>query len=336
MRAHTFFLSIEAHTNEAMSHENIISENPPSDENADNSIVCYCYKLTTRDLKKAYAKYGSLKAVEEHTRAGLGCTGCKILIQALFNEKATSLMEGYTPPVQGTSCSRPGSRTMKGFVIANGQLETTIYSSNAIAPQLGACDSTTVFNYALVDHAGLPVRLAAETVATNQTFTFDTKNYNLPRPFVGMFTLSLPRGNMGASRFNTYWSNSRNTTCTHEVGNSGRPRTFIPALITQSFLESGNTIYLALMNPHSRSLQLRVTVFEADSGQELIWTTTLGAYCSTWINASENFYRPALRKFPQGRCAIRVVTSSLQLSQAVSSYFFIHNERTDLWTSNHI
>src|SRR5207245_437917 len=119
-----------------------------------NSIVCYCYRKTVRDLKEAYATCGSLKGVEDATRAGTACSGCKVILQSLFGEAPSDANAPFMETTVGTSCSKPGRRIMKGFFIHDENLHSKVFSSNAVAPQLGNCDTTTEAEYTLVDHKG--------------------------------------------------------------------------------------------------------------------------------------------------------------------------------------
>lgn len=302
----------------------------------EDSIVCYCFKLTTKMLKEAYKKHGSLKAVEAATRVGSACTGCKVILHSLFGEAPSDHYAGIPAAASGSLCLQPGHRTMKGFIIANDQLESAVYCSNAVAPQLGDCDSTTKIDWTLVDHRGTPVIMDSKTMRTNETFVFDTRKVNLPRPFIGMFFVTLDRSNVGASRFNIYWSNSKSITATHENSSSGKPNTFVPIIIDKEFLAGQNTIYSAIMNPHPKTVEFRLSVFDIDTGDEVHWESELPAYASIWINSNEHLYKPALKKYPKGRFALRVLTTSLDMHSALSNYFFVHNRKTDLWTSNHI
>src|SRR5262245_28914332 len=111
---------------------------------AEDSIVCYCYRLTTRMLRESYARCGSLAGVEQETRAGTGCTGCKVLLYSIFGEKPTDHYQQQNPDLMlPSSCKRPGNRLMKGFTIANEGLESSVFASNGAAPQLGDCDLDT-------------------------------------------------------------------------------------------------------------------------------------------------------------------------------------------------
>jgi hypothetical protein len=307
----------------------------PTDE--EDAIVCFCYRLTTGMLKEAYKKCGSLQKVEELTKAGTGCTGCQVVLQSLFGETPTNHYVSGVDTIVGTSCVKPGSRTMKGLIVANNDLESTVYASNGISPQLGKCDTTTQVEYALIDHRGRPVHRGTEEVATNATFKFETHTLDIERPFYGMFLLTLGRANFGAARFNVYWRSRSGGVCsTHENATSGRPRLWIPLLIGQLVVEGPTTIYFALMNPASHSREFTITVYEVDRGDSLTWSSRLDSHCTTWINANEHLFKPAIQKFGDGRWTVKVVTNDLDVYAAISAYFFTHNKVLNLWSCNHL
>lgn len=303
----------------------------------EDAIVCFCYRLTTKVLKEAYKKCGSLKKVEETTRAGTGCTGCQVVLHSLFGEEPSNQYTVGMDPTIGTSCVKPGNKTMKGLVVANGDIESTIYSSNGVAPQLGSCDSTASMEYMLIDHRGVPVHRGSQKVATNETFKFETRNLDLPRPFYGMFFLTLDRKNFGAARFNIYWTCKKGGICsTHENSSTGRPRVWIPLLAGRKLVEGPTTVYLALMNPSERSREFTLTAYEVDRAESISWSSRLDSYCTTWINASEFLYKPAIDKYGDGKWAVKILTNDLDVHAAITAYFFTHNKVLDLWSCNHL
>ena len=308
-----------------------------SPEPEEDAIVCFCYRKTTKELKRLYKETGSsLKALEEATNVGLGCGGCRIVLQSLFGETPSDINQVDQADIVGSSCVKPGSRTMKGFVIANEHFESTISSSNCVAPQLGQCDSTTKLEYALVDHRGEPVVHKKKTVSTNETFIFRTEEEDLKRPFYGIFMLTFDRSNYGASRFNIHWRSKNCSTSTHENATTGRPRITLPFIVTKEFLDSCNDIYLALMNPHPKANPFTLTVSEVDTLKEYVWHSTLGPMQSTWINANKFLFAHALTENPEGRFAVRTETDTLEQHGAITVYFFFHNRELDLWSSNHL
>ncbi len=301
-----------------------------------DAIVCYCHRLTHTDLVEAHKKCGSLAQLEETTRAGRGCGGCRVVLQSLFGGRHSDVVDFDKVASQGTLCVKPGHKVMKGFVVANEHLESSVFSSNCVAPQLGTCDTTTRIEYGLIDHKGTPVLHRHEVVPTNATFRFDTKNEDIPRPFYGMFFLTLDRENVGAARFNIYWRGQNSICSTHENANTGRPRVSVPIIVTEDFLRSCNSLYVALINPHSRANPFALTVHEVDTGEVLTWKTDLGPFGSTWINASEYLFGPAVSKNRKGRFALTVETATLHPQGAITVYFFVHNRRHNTWTSNHL
>jgi len=303
----------------------------------EDSLVCYCYRLTTKDLRQAYCKYGSLKGVEEHTKAGTGCTGCKVILHSLFGEAASDHYEHEKEaPSHGTSCSKPGSRTMKGFIVADDNLESLVYSSNAVAPQLGKCDASAEVEFTLFDHKGLPILMRKQQVSTNETFVFDTRKEKLDRPFHGMFSYTMNRSNFGASRFNIYWTNGKSTTSTHENATTGRPKLILPILIDRQFFEGPNTLYLGLMNPHHQSIPLILTLSDVESGETFNWNTDFIPYSSAWINVSKYMLARAFEKKPNGRFLLQTTTQSGNVHLSITQYFFVHNRTTDTWAANHL
>lgn len=307
-----------------------------AESNNEDSIVCYCYRLTTGTLKAAYKKHGSLKAVEAATKVGSACTGCKVILQSLFNEVPSDAYNLDQPPSLGTACSKPGHRTMKSFIIANGTVESTVVSSNAVAPQFGDCDSSTEIKYTLLNHRGEPVLSRKQNIKTNETFTFKTVDEDLPRPFYGMFLLELGRQNFGASRFNVYWHNQNGACSTHELDITGRPRVFLPITIDREFLSGPNSIYIAVLNPHQRTMPFKLRVFEPDLGIHINWNSELPALCSTWIDANQFLYSKLLENPEAKRAVLEVSNNTLEPQEAITVYFFIHNRVSDIWSVNHL
>lgn len=305
----------------------------------EDSIVCYCYRLTTKALREAYAKHGSLKAVEEATKVGKGCTGCKVILHSLFGEAATDHYheeKHKEDQSMGSACSKPGSRTMKGFIVADDNLESVVYSSNAVAPQLGKCDSSATVEFALFNHKGLPVLMRSQKIATNETFIFDTRKEKLERPFHGMFSYTMDRSNYGASRFNIYWSNGKSTTSTHENATTGRPRLVLPILLDRKFAEGPNTLFTGLMNPHYQPIPLTVTLCDTESGETFNWNSTFLPYATAWINVTKHLLVPALTRKPNGKFLFQVATQVGNPNLSITQYFFVHNRTTNTWSANHL
>lgn len=301
-----------------------------------DAMVCYCYRLTVSKLNKLYSELGSVAAVEEATRVGLGCGGCRAIIHSMFNEAPSDINRLDVKPISGTSCVKPGSRIMKGFVISDDQFESSIFSSNAVAPQLGACDSTANIEYTLLNQYGLPVLNNSLKIKTNETFKFHTENLNLPKPFYGMFIYTLDRANFGSSRFNIYWKAKNSITSTHENSSTGRPRIRIPAIFDNGFIKSGTEIYLALMNPHYKKIDFKVEIHSVDFENSIVWNTSLKAYNTTWINASNKFLIPFLNRYPGSTAIIKIETEEMELHEAITTYFFTYNKMADAWNCNHL
>lgn len=312
---------------------------PILNEDSDDSMVCYCYRLTTRQLREAYAECGSLSELEKKTRAGTGCSGCKVILHALFNEKPSEAYQNAidNTAVVGSACKKPGHRIMKGFVVANNPLQSIVYSSNAVAPQFGECDGSAKIEYLLLDQRGAPVIHRTQDLATNETFVFDTSKENLPNPFVGMFILVYDRSNLGASRFNIYWGNQDSAlSATHENSTTGRPHVFLPIIVTKEFLSGPNTLYIGLMNPHQKTVPMMVSLLDIDTGQEIGWESELLPFNSMWINTNEQLFPQAFHHRPNGRFVIRMVSGNLDRDSAITFYHFMHNKITDLWTAQHL
>jgi bacterioferritin-associated ferredoxin len=323
---------MEEYSNHSSSTLTIVDDAPIEED----AIVCYCYKLTTKDLKDAYRRCGSLKEVEQQTRAGTGCAGCKIILHELFQEQPEDQYNLAKQPTIGTLCSKPGNYSMKGFVIANGTIESRVYASNGVAPQLGDCDSTTPIEYALLDHMGQPVLKEHRMLAKNETFVFDTSKLDLPRPFYGIFNMNLGRSNIGAARFNIYWITPEGVTATHELSATGRARVFLPFLVDKRFLEGPNAVYLAMMNPHDIEVPYNLSVINVDRKEEYKWNSSLKPHCSCWIDTNSKLFARVIKDDKDSRFALRIELDSFDIYKSLSSYFFTHNRSTRLWNCNHL
>jgi len=302
----------------------------------ENSIVCYCYRLTTKMLREAHRKCGSLKGVEEATRAGTGCCGCKVMLQSLFGEIPTSANHANENPIIGSTCKKPGNRVMKGFIVASGGLQSSVYSSNGVAPALGACEANSNIEWLLLDHRAQLVARGTKQLQTNETFSFHTRDLKLPDPFFGIFVMAFDRSNYGGARFNIYWGNNHGITSTHENSATGRPRLILPVAVDKRFISGPNTIYAALYNPHDASIPFTIAVTDLDTNETITWRSELAPYNSSWINANEYLFKPALVQNPQGRFCMSVVTDGLDMHRAIVMYLFFHNRETDIWTANHL
>jgi hypothetical protein len=303
-----------------------------------NSLVCFCHKRTAGELVSAYQRLGNLDLVQKETKAGMGCGGCRLVLFSIFGEVPKDLIIDKHDSVPGaTACVKPGMRLMKGLVVANGEIESTIYASNAVPPQFMGCDSTTDLEYALFNLEGQAVLHRVEKFKTNETFVFNTRNENLPRPFYGLFLFQLKRANYGASRFNVYWSNTRSTTTTHEVGDTGRPDVHLPFIVDRHFLQGPNRVYVSIQNTYNeQSMPCRLKVYDTKQPGEIVWECPIPRLGTRWFDALEQLFRPALEKRPDGEFALRIYRPDLNCSMAPNIYFFMHNTKTNLLNVNHI
>ena len=254
----------------------------------------------------------------------------------MFNEDIEDANQKAIEAPIGTQCVKPGSKVMTSFIISAPEIESRVFSSNAIAPQFEGCDSTTNYDYALLNQRAEVILTKSGTLKTNETFVFDTREVDLPRPFIGMFVMGLGRGNYGASRFNVQWGNECSVTSTHEISVTGRPRAYIPVFVSKDRVRTDNDIFLGIMNPRMAPVTYGITIFDPDTGNKLFWKSDLGPYQSTWIDATEYLYKPAIEKWPEGRFAIKVDTSELGHYDAVSVYFFFRNHKTNQWSAQHL
>ncbi len=302
-----------------------------------DSIVCFCYQQTAAALLAAYRKEGSVAGVQKLTRAGTACGGCRVMLESMFGQTPEEINEFGTGGIPGaTACVKPGARVMKCFIAADDRLESTVFSSNAVPPQLIDCDSTIPIEYALLNSEGKAVLHRKEIIKTNQTFVFDTRREALPRPFYGMFLYLLGRSNYGASRFNVAWSNERSMTSTHENSSTGRPNVVLPILADDRFLAGVNEVYAAMQNPHGVPLQVFLRIFDVNTNAAVEHELTLAPGATRWLDVNRELYASALRQLPGATVAIRMYTAKLELDFAPTMYFFLHNRTTGIWSSNHL
>jgi hypothetical protein len=148
-------------------------------EKSTDSMICYCNNLTREDLLRHHSRCGNLAKVQDETKAGKVCGGCRIILQSLFGELPQEVDSPDHGGVAGaTICLKPGSRVMKAFIVSDDKLESSVYSSNAVPPQFADCNSTMPIEYAVFDHQGNTVLHRKESLKTNETFVFDiTKNF---------------------------------------------------------------------------------------------------------------------------------------------------------------
>jgi hypothetical protein len=176
-------------------------------ESTPDSIVCYCYNRTSLQLRDAHARLGSLSALQQETRAGTKCGGCRFLLESMFGESPDEILNLDQQGSRRNICVRAGKHVMKGFVVADHRLDTVVYASNAAPPQFPGHDMGMPIEYMLLDMAGKPIIHRAAVLATNETFCFDTRKENLPRPLYGMLLLQIGISNYGAALYNSVWTN---------------------------------------------------------------------------------------------------------------------------------
>ncbi|OAI57035.1 hypothetical protein AYO49_03000 [Verrucomicrobiaceae bacterium SCGC AG-212-N21] len=327
------------------------SSQPSTDHSEDQAIVCFCARKTLGDLRAAYAKHGTLTAMQEATRAGLGCGGCRAILQHHFGETPIEVSDLSEDHHRGaTLCVKPGNRIMKCFIGSSSLFESRAFSCNAVPLQLGSCDATTAIEYTIYNQAGKPILSRSEELGTSRTFLFDTERERLPRPFFGMIAYRLERQNYGASRLNVAWHSGDSVTSTHENFSTGRPDVVLPVPVDPGFLKGPNEIYLAVQNPHpwDREVVFRVfrlhtsalyddlTLTPETAPSAVEFRRKVPAFGTQWIHASSEFYAPALEKIGKGPVALRIYAPGATVDQATSTYFFLHHRTENIWSANHL
>lgn len=317
------------------------------------STVCFCFRKSLADLRADYTTYGSLARMQDATRVGMQCGGCRALLHHHFGETPVEISDLSHDDQRGaTVCVKPGNRVMKCFIASSSLLESRAFSSNAVPLQLGECDSSMTAEFTLYNHLGKPIMTRRQPLATGETFSFDTALERLPRPFYGMIAYRLERKNYGASRLNVAWHSGDSMTSTHENFSTGRPDVVLPVPVDDVFLNGPNDIYLAVQNPHSKPREIVFRLFQLSGGNiyEDLAPTVAGVppkdgamefrrvlppLGTDWIHASREFYTPAL-KLLKGPLALRIYTPGVDIHQAPSTYFFLHHREQNIWSSNHL
>jgi bacterioferritin-associated ferredoxin len=308
----------------------------PTASTSHDSIVCYCYNRTSLELREAYARLGSLSALQQETRAGTKCGGCRFLLESMFGEAPDEILNLNQDGARRNICVRPGNLVMKGFVVADHRLDTVVYSSNAVPPQFAEHDMGMPIEYMLLDMAGKPILHRAANLATNETFCFDTRKENLPRPLYGMLLLQIGRANYGAARYNSVWTNGVSACSTHEINDSGRPSVVLPVPVDSAFAQGPNSIYLAIQNPHAWPIRISLQVID-ESGRELDrHYRDMAGHTTQWADVMNEVFRPMLARHPDSRLALRVESNPVRNEFAPTTYFFMRNLNTDIWNANHL
>lgn len=326
-------------------------------------IICFCYRKTLADLQRALEIHGDFRSLQQATKVGLGCGGCRAMLHHHFGEVPVEINDFSADASRGaTSCMKPGNRTMKGFIASSSLLESHVFSCNAVPLQLGSCDATMNVEFAIYNQQGRPVFIRRQRVSTAETFHFDTALAKLPRPFYGMATYTLERQNYGASRFNVSWYTAQSATSTHENFSTGRPDVALPVRFDEFFLNGPNAVYLAVQNPHAKSCNLTFRVFRMDDANiygdaahvlpaKSGWQRVIGGRRRTavessrrlpsmgteWINVVEDFVIPA-REILGGDAplALRIHAPGATIHEAPSCYFFFHHRPTNIVSANHL
>jgi hypothetical protein len=176
---------------------------------------------------------------------------------------------------------------MKGLVIANHRLDTVVYSSNGVPPQFAEQEISMPVEYMLLDMAGKPLLHRSITLKSNETFCFDTRRENLPRPLYGMLLYRIGRSNYGGARFNSVWTNGISACSTHEINDSGRPSVVLPIPVDRAFLNGPNVLYLAIQNPKSWPIRLLLQVFDEPGNELGQFYRDLPPNTTQWLNVTE-------------------------------------------------
>ncbi len=309
---------------------------PAFAEHSSDSVICFCFNKTSQQLQEAHSRLGSLTKVQRECGAGTKCGGCRLLLESIFNERPEEILKLGRHGGDRNICVRQGQRLMKGFVIADHRLNTVVYSSNCAPPQFGEQDMTMPVAYMLLDSSGKPVLHRTAIIGTNETFSFDARKENIPKPFYGMFLFNIGRANYGAGRFNSVWTNGISACSTHEVNNSGRPSVVLPTLVDLEFSRGSNSIHLALQNPHAYPIRLKFQIF-AEAGNEVLCRyLDMPVLTTKWLNVSKEIFEPILAEKPTLRLGLRIESAPVDVKFSPTIYFFIHNLNTDLWSANHL
>lgn len=324
-------------------------------------IICFCYRKSLADLKQGLAEHGTLDRMQEAMRVGMACGGCRAMLHHHFGGGVAHIND-FSVGAGGTTCAKPGSRTMKGFIASSSLMESHIFSCNAVPLQLGACDAGTDAEFVIYNHLGRPIYSRKHHVASGETFHFDTALARLPRPFYGMVTYSISRGNLGPSRFNVSWYREESSTSTHENASTGRPDVVLPIAFDHRFLNGPNDVYLAVQNPHAHAINLVFRVFRMGDGnlydhvdtqrssssflKRLVgihrrtaveWHRRLPSMGTLWIPVHDDFMLPAAKTLGiDDALALRIYAPECDMHMAPSTYFFFHHKPTNVLSCNHL
>jgi hypothetical protein len=304
--------------------------------NASESVICYCKSLTLGMLEESFKECGNLGALQKRTRAGTVCGGCRVILESVFGESPDEILSLRGDPEKDSGMLiKPGSRIMKGFVVADHRLDSVVSACNGVPPQFGNQRTTVPVEYALLDQDGRMVLHRKTVFRTHETFRFDTAKEDIPRPLYGMFLYSLGRSNYGASRFNVAWTNGVSSASTHEINDSGRPNVFLPLVADPDFLAGPNRVYLAVQNPRPHAAKLRFRLLDRRGGAVSESILDLGPHSTRWLDVNRDYYAPGLALRPDG-VVLKIEADGLRAEIAPTIYFFFHNLNTDIWSANHL
>lgn len=315
---------------------------------ATEGIVCFCYRKTLCDLQQSVKTHGTLEQMQEATRVGLACGGCRAMLHHHFGGGLSEIND-FSIESGGTSCLKPGQRWMKGFIASSSLFESHLYSCNIVPLQMGECDADTDAEFVIHNQEGRAIYSRTQRVRTGETFHFDTARARLPRPFFGMASLILERKNLGSSRFNVSWYGKEFCTSTHENVSTGRPDVVLPLIFDQRFLRGPNDVYLAVQNPHPHAMDITFRVFcpadgnifsrsPSEAGERVVeWTQTLPSMGTFWHHVQRDFISRAARTLGEGvPMALRIYAPKATMHSSPSSYFFFHHRPSNVWSANHL
>jgi bacterioferritin-associated ferredoxin len=301
-----------------------------------DSIVCYCFNRSSSQLTEAYGRLGSLSEVQRETKVGSNCGGCRMVLESMFGENPDEILNLKRNASDRNICVKQGDRLMKGLVIANHRLDTVVYSSNGVPPQFAEQEISMPVEYMLLDMAGNPLFHRSTTLKSNETFCFDTRRENLPRPLYGMFLYRIGRSNYGGARFNSVWTNGISACSTHEINDSGRPSVVLPIPVDSAFLNGPNILYLALQNPKSWPIRLLMQVFDEPGNELGQYYRDLPPNTTQWLNVSKEIFKPLISRNPNVKLVVRINSDPMRSEFSPTMYFFMRNLNTDIWTANHL
>jgi hypothetical protein len=295
-------------------------------------VVCFCFRLTEKQLRNSYSECKNLDDLKCKTRAGTACRGCLSSLTAMFNQDDN----WHASATRQSSCVYSGQSLMKGLIVSLDGLETQAVAANSPAPQIVNCNLDATVNYVIVDGAGQIVSEGTQNLPTNKNFIFDTATANFKKPFVGQIFYQLDRKNRASGRLSTRWYSKSGVAATHENGSTGRPRVFVPFGLDTGFISGPNKIYLAVVNPHAENTSFELSLFGKSGTTFGKGSGVLGAYNTIWVDIDDVFVNPLRNNWPTQGAYIKLETTNLIRDLALSCYVFIHNQNTGSWSCQHL